>query len=194
MSRNAGETRLRILSAARNLYSLHGFCGTSLEDILTAAGVTKGAFYHHFKSKEHVCEFLLDDGIAAIGRYAAGLDSFEATYSRILHWARGLLTPGDDGLRPHCRLVLRLTGEVAAFRAPLPDKINGFWKEWLAVTTHLLRQAPVIHPAGRQPEEAAAWLLAVFGGALWMRQSSASAIDPESVLEMSLEMLVSPQP
>lgn len=47
-----GEARLRILVAATDLIRRRGFSGTSIDELCTAAGVTKGAFFHHFASKE----------------------------------------------------------------------------------------------------------------------------------------------
>jgi AcrR family transcriptional regulator len=48
------ETRERLLQAAVDLYSAKGFGGASVEDVVRRAGVTKGAFYHHFESKAHL--------------------------------------------------------------------------------------------------------------------------------------------
>ena len=64
MARRATNTKSRILKAARTLYSTHGFEGTTLGDIITACGITKGAFYHYFKSTAGLCEELLDEVIA----------------------------------------------------------------------------------------------------------------------------------
>jgi len=45
------QTRQRILTAARRRFASHGVTRTSLQDIATAAGVTRGAVYWHFASK-----------------------------------------------------------------------------------------------------------------------------------------------
>ncbi|WP_130834255.1 multidrug efflux transporter transcriptional repressor AcrR [[Erwinia] mediterraneensis] len=45
------ETRHQILDAAITCFSEHGVSATSLADIATAAGVTRGAIYWHFKNK-----------------------------------------------------------------------------------------------------------------------------------------------
>lgn len=194
MVKNAGQTRLRILNAARNLFSSHGYPGTSLDDILTAAGITKGAFYHHFKSKEHVCECLLDEAVGAVQQLTLRLDSAADPREQIRLWVQHLLRPGGEGLYPHCRLVLRLTGDLSLFSTPTPDKINRFWKEQQVVLTALLRQAPFLHPSCRGPEEAAAVLLTTFTGALWMQQSSASAADIESLMETGMRMILAASP
>lgn len=47
-------TREALLAAARELFGARGYAETSLEHIVLAAGVTKGALYHHFGGKEEV--------------------------------------------------------------------------------------------------------------------------------------------
>lgn len=61
--RNPVETRARIMDAAEGLVLEQGFGGTSVDAVILEAGVTKGAFFHHFKSKA-------DLGYALVERYA----------------------------------------------------------------------------------------------------------------------------
>jgi AcrR family transcriptional regulator len=51
MPRSA-ETRLRIMDAAVARFSANGYDAASVEDICSEAGVSKGAFYYHFESKQ----------------------------------------------------------------------------------------------------------------------------------------------
>lgn len=53
-------TRAAILAAARALFAGQGFAATSVDDIAEAAGVAKGAVYHHFASKEAVFETVFE--------------------------------------------------------------------------------------------------------------------------------------
>lgn len=46
------STRASLLAAGRTLFGASGFGETSIEDIAAAAGVTKGALYHHFAGKD----------------------------------------------------------------------------------------------------------------------------------------------
>jgi TetR/AcrR family transcriptional regulator, transcriptional repressor for nem operon len=46
------QTRDDILRAGARLFALHGYYHTSMKEILEAVSLSKGAFYHHFKSKE----------------------------------------------------------------------------------------------------------------------------------------------
>lgn len=45
-------TRAALLATARRLFGSRGFTDTSLDDVVAGAGVTKGALYHHFRSKD----------------------------------------------------------------------------------------------------------------------------------------------
>lgn len=47
-----GDARTRLLEAARDIVRQKGFAATSVDDLCQAAGVTKGAFFHHFRTKE----------------------------------------------------------------------------------------------------------------------------------------------
>jgi TetR/AcrR family transcriptional regulator, transcriptional repressor for nem operon len=55
---NAAQTkadaRTRLLDAALHVIRAQGYAATSVDDICRAAGLTKGAFFHHFKSKEEL--------------------------------------------------------------------------------------------------------------------------------------------
>jgi AcrR family transcriptional regulator len=48
---DAARTREAIVTSARRLFTERGFAGTATNDIVTTAGVTRGALYHHFADK-----------------------------------------------------------------------------------------------------------------------------------------------
>lgn len=55
------QTRKRIGDAARHLFVQKGYKATSIEDITAATGSSKGNIYYHFKSKEGLFLYLLDE-------------------------------------------------------------------------------------------------------------------------------------
>lgn len=57
----AERTRNLILDAAAEAFDARGFVGASLSDILARAGVTKGALYFHFSSKEELAKELIEE-------------------------------------------------------------------------------------------------------------------------------------
>lgn len=48
------ETKRKLLEASVSLMRARGFNGTSVDDICSTAGVTKGGFFHYFKSKDEI--------------------------------------------------------------------------------------------------------------------------------------------
>lgn len=56
------ETRQKIVQAARELLLRRGYSATSVDDICSTAGVSKGSFYHFFGSKEEL-------GLAVLNRF-----------------------------------------------------------------------------------------------------------------------------
>jgi AcrR family transcriptional regulator len=68
MQQRSEETRARIIEAAIKLFSNQGFNTTSVDDLCAEAGISKGAFYHHFESKQALFLALLDGWLHAIDK------------------------------------------------------------------------------------------------------------------------------
>ncbi|CAN7352406.1 MULTISPECIES: TetR/AcrR family transcriptional regulator [Ensifer] len=66
-----GNARIRLLDAARDVIRAKGFAATSVDDLCRAADVTKGAFFHHFASKDAL-------GVAAADYWAETTTDFFA--------------------------------------------------------------------------------------------------------------------
>jgi TetR/AcrR family transcriptional repressor of nem operon len=55
------ETIGKILNSSSNLFLTKGYENTTIQDIINESKITKGAVYHHFKSKEEILERILDN-------------------------------------------------------------------------------------------------------------------------------------
>ena len=67
MGKKGDDTRKRILDAAQQLILSYGYSGMSLDQLIRQLGMTKGAFFHHFKNKHDLARTLIqrysDDGV-----------------------------------------------------------------------------------------------------------------------------------
>jgi TetR/AcrR family acrAB operon transcriptional repressor len=110
---DAEQTRQDLLDAALTIFSKKGYTATRLEDIAQAAGVTRGAIYHHFGSKTDLFIALMDEastvGNSAIDQAVGEGGTFVEVLSRILVYTFGLLE--DD----------RRFSEVMALQLTTPD-------------------------------------------------------------------------
>lgn len=61
MGRNGKPTRDKILSESKELIYENGFAGTSIDLILNKTGITKGAFFYHFKTKADLALVLMQN-------------------------------------------------------------------------------------------------------------------------------------
>ncbi len=66
MQQRSEETRAKILESAVKLFSARGYNAASVDDICKDAGISKGAFYHHFESKQALFHALLDGWLQTI--------------------------------------------------------------------------------------------------------------------------------
>ncbi len=60
MTARGEATKERILAAAEQLVFDRGYAGTSLDEIIEKVGLTKGAFFYHFKSKEDLARGVIE--------------------------------------------------------------------------------------------------------------------------------------
>lgn len=66
MQQRSVETHKRILKSAQQLFAQNGYDASSVDEICRAASVSKGAFYHHFPTKQAVFLELLESWLAAL--------------------------------------------------------------------------------------------------------------------------------
>ncbi|NLB33806.1 MAG: TetR/AcrR family transcriptional regulator [Tissierellia bacterium] len=84
----AAKTKNNIYETARRLFLEHGVDNVSVDSIVEEAGVSKGAFYVHFESKDLLASLLIKDYVSEIDmdykEYLKGLNSEISTYDVII--------------------------------------------------------------------------------------------------------------
>ncbi|MFD8980012.1 ScbR family autoregulator-binding transcription factor [Streptomyces sp. NPDC059564] len=125
-------TRQAILDGAAVAFDQAGFSGTSLSDVVGHAGVTKGALYFHFRSKEALARTLMDEQFQVSEDVLAIEDPGLQTVIDLTHRMAA-------GLRSNVRVRagIRLVIELGSFTQPDPDPYN----TWIDACVHCLTPA-----------------------------------------------------
>lgn len=94
-------TRSQLLDAAERLFSTRGVAGTTLNDIATSAGLTRGAVYWHFQNKADLIQALWDRVVLPMEQSFAELELTMPNdpLGRIQHKANTVLTSVVNDLR-----------------------------------------------------------------------------------------------
>ena len=175
-------TVARLISVARDLFSERPYVLVSTEEIVKAAGVTRGALYHHFGSKDDLFMAVFEEIQKEIGdRVVAAASAGQGAWGDFLAGCRAFL---ESCLDPKIqRIVFIEAPSVMGWeRWRSVDAANSLraLKEGLAE----LEAAGILSP---QPLEALAHILsgAMNEAALWIAQAEA----PEEALEEALTSL-----
>jgi TetR/AcrR family transcriptional repressor of nem operon len=96
------DARAKLLDAALSAIRRKGFAATTLDELCAVAGVTKGAFFHHFKSKEEL-------GVAAVDYWSETTGALFAA------------APYHDHADPLDRVIGYVAFRKALLRGGVPD-------------------------------------------------------------------------
>ncbi|MGB3440058.1 MAG: ScbR family autoregulator-binding transcription factor [Actinophytocola sp.] len=170
------KTRLHLVRAAAELFDRNGFSGATLEDVSRAAGVTKGAFYFHFSSKDELggaiqaeaCGLLRSAVYRVVGARLPALQAVVDLTRELAWWLDG---------EPLVRASFRTARECGHRGKPFLD----FHNELLAAIETLLLAAQRAGDlrADVNVEETATLVLAVSSGVemLWWTRIRSGDID-----------------
>jgi AcrR family transcriptional regulator len=114
ISQRRGErTRARILQAAEDCFARRGYDAASVAEICRAAGVSKGAFYHHFPSKQALFLELLDCWLAELDTQLAAARAGTQTVPEGLVQMAGMTQPVFDAGRGRLPMFLEFWNQAA---------------------------------------------------------------------------------
>lgn len=135
--------REAILGAASSMFMRKGVEAATMQEIAAEAGLSAGAIYRYFPSKEGllmaVCEGARDEAHDKFRRAAAETDSPRQT---LLNMGRAVWDeiPGEAG---RADIILNMEAMLAAARRPgkLADSRHEMWSSVIALVAHLLEKA-----------------------------------------------------
>ncbi|WHH58846.1 TetR/AcrR family transcriptional regulator [Petroclostridium sp. X23] len=105
------KTKKSIFDAAIKNFSLSGYKGAVMDNIASDAGVAKGTLYYHFKSKEELFNFVIEEGITFM---------YEAAKEAIIHKDNPL-----EKLKIICEVQLHLLYKNRAFFSIIVSQLWG---------------------------------------------------------------------
>lgn len=172
------STREHLIEVGLRLMHQNGYNATGLTDILKAADVPKGSFYHHFSSKEDFAAAVLERyGTREREHTAAVLnDTTIPPLMRLRRYFSDLARIyGQKGPIPGC-MMGRFSLEVAAESLPLRKRISATFDHWQQTIATVIREAVAKKelPAGTDPEVLAGFVLNSWEGALLRSQAAKS--------------------
>jgi AcrR family transcriptional regulator len=145
------ETRRKILMAASKLFARQGYHKTTVSDIAQAIGLTTGAIFHHFASKEA----LLDAVVTGLAR---GIKVYSDYLSRIENGSLEVVAEVIALMCEHFRrqpeatiCLAALATEFAGSNHPMEGTLKEIYGDFVAAFARMLRN----HPQVQDPQAAA---------------------------------------
>jgi TetR/AcrR family transcriptional repressor of nem operon len=142
-SRDSEKTRAHILEVAFMEIYARGFNAVGIREIATQAGLTIGAFFHHFPSKNDVAYAIIDEIIhkGILERWVEPLAAYKNPVQGILKcFKKTFETWPDEYVRLGCPLN-NLTQEMTPVDASIRKRTQAVLDDWIGGTERYLRQA-----------------------------------------------------
>ncbi|MFE1361610.1 TetR/AcrR family transcriptional regulator [Streptomyces harbinensis] len=168
------RTRLTLVRTGRELFAGSGYAAVGLSAIVRAAGVTKGALYHHFSGKEELFRVVLEEVQQEVGaRVAATAGRHPDPWDQLVAGCREFLAASTA---PEIQRIMLVDGPA----------VLG-WSEWRAMDAaasarHLRDALTTLVDAGVLPAQPVAPLVHLLSGAmneaaLWLASPAAGPGD-----------------
>jgi len=117
------ETRTRLLEAAAGCFAQHGYDAASVSEICRRAEVSKGAFYHHFASKQELFLELLDAWLSELDTQlraaVAGAANIPEAILGMAEKARPVFQMANDYIPIYMEFFLKASRDPAVWRATI---------------------------------------------------------------------------
>ncbi len=147
MARRQTDTKTRILRIAASHFASHGWQATRIDDILAAGGITKGAFYHYFRSKQSLCEGVIEQAFSECQLLAQSMDRNLPPGEQIPQFISRLNQLNASGQWLCLRLFVRLSADSYESHPAISVRLQRFW-QWIL---QYLENLNHLHPS-REPK------------------------------------------
>ncbi len=185
-------TEERILSAAIELFVRNGFHGTSIDDIMSKVGLTKGAFYSHFEGKDHLFMKLLDEyRFHFLGGLVAALDKDEGNALDKLHRVISFLSRFATENTYMCVFLSFLTTELNT-DVDFEPSLKSIYIEYQKIISSIIKQGQKqrIFKKSLDPDLVALTFMALHDGVLHQWMLHRQHIDGEAFVRTFRDILV----
>lgn len=179
-------TRADMIAAAKRLFSEHGYHNTGIADIQQATAMTKGAFYHHFRSKEELA--------------LAVLEEVQEQYQQaLIDPAMEQHSPGEqlvallDGINQlncqpewcNCQMLATLVAELTDTDQRVREAACTIQTDLCTLIEELIAQAQQAQQASTRwsPETAARWAISTITGALLLQKASSANVQMTDMID-----------
>ena len=173
------ETRANLIAAAREAFGTAGYAAASMDELTAAAGLTRGALYHHFGDKK--------------GLFSAVIDQIDAEMTVRLSAVSALAEDRWTGFRDSCVAYLAMAREPEIQRIMLRDGPAVLGDPWSWPTQNdcirmMARGLDELVAKGvLTPLDPEAVARLIFGATQHAAQWIAHAPDPEAALKAATE-------
>ena len=179
-TRDPERTRARLLEAAFQEIYRSGFRSADVDAILAEAGVTKGALYYHFDSKEALGYAVVDELIRGMTRdkWVRPLQNAKNPIDALLHIIHSLSLKVED-LQHGCPL-LNLSQEMAGLDEGFRRRTVRVFRDWHDAIAIALREGQKRRVVRRDisADETATFLIATYEGYVALAKASQ---DPQTM-------------
>jgi TetR/AcrR family transcriptional repressor of nem operon len=183
-------TRQKITAAAKNLFSTYGYGQTTIDDIITAAGVTKGAFYHYFKSKEAICSEIIESVQGKYQNIFETLPKEANPLEKLKILIKQILELNNSGQWVNSKLMLRLSCETQLAQTSVKQKLDAFWKWHKDQYRQLITQCRELKLTGNKlsVQQQVDFIVNTLVGSIWTKTAFDKNTD-EEVVDYIIERL-----
>ena len=179
MSTKGLQTRTRILDEAQSMILDYSYSGMSLDELIGRVGLTKGAFFHHFDSKDDLAKTLIrrfaDEGNAMLAATLARSQKLSNDPLQQLLILVGLFIEEFEGLTepyPGC-LLAAYVYEMQQFDDDVRQVINSEFLTWRTLLTAQIERIKLRYPPREEVDTKALadMFMSTFEGAFIMSKS-----------------------